>query len=172
MIAARTAAGLGAAATLCSQAVVSLVLTPSGGDIYDGGTADVVNEVLLTGALVLLVGFQLMGLRRQRAWNARAFVLSSLGILLIVSADLVTIAAGEGRWSPVFVVGFALAELGWLMAALVGRSIEPAGMALGFVLMLAYFASAGALALGLACLLLVRASDRSPTLAGSPAGAR
>jgi hypothetical protein len=62
-----------------------------------------------------------------------------------------------------------LAQLGWLVAALARRSIAPAAMALGLVLTLAFFDTAGGLALGAASMLLVLAPARTTTRASTAA---
>lgn len=149
--------GYAAAAVIVGQGMISLVLRPSGGDNYSGTTADIVNDSMWASGLVLL-GIFLLG----RAWRFEArstgTAISGAGCLLLASSILMTVGAGEERWGLGFIGGFGLFELGLLISLVSRRTLVLAAMALGMVLALAFFDVAGALALGVATLLLVRES--------------
>jgi hypothetical protein len=163
-------AGYAAAALILAQSVVSLMMEPSAGENYSGSTADALNDSLWAAGLVLLGLFLVVGSRRVASSDVGAAI-SGVGSLLLSASVLVTVAAGEERWDFAFIVGFVLFELGNVVSLVRRRRVVPAAMALGMVLALAFFSTAGAFVLGVATIFLVRdsAGVSEPTRAASSA---
>lgn len=162
MDAVRTAPGLLAVGLLAAAGAVTLVEAPS--ETYSGTTADAVSDSLLgAGLVVLAVHLLLTPPVRERL----ALRTAALGCLLLASGALATVAAGQEAWDGPFVVGFVLAALGWLAAALLARSATYAACLLGLVLALAFFGSGGCLALAAAVGLALRGRGSAEPAAAS-----
>lgn len=149
----RMAVGVGAAILLGAQGVASLAVPPSESNSYSGTTGDLVNNGLFAAGLTLL-GVFLLSRRPARGLVGTGFAVAAVGCLMLAVSTAVTMAAGEERWDIVFIAGFGLAELGWLIALFGQRTLGIATLLPGLVLTLAFFDSAGGIALGLATLLV------------------
>lgn len=164
----RTPLALGAALSLLAQGVTSLALPPSPSMQYSGTTGDVVNDSLFAAGFLLLAGFLLVSSRSAERLVAAGLVSAGVGAVLLSATTLATVAAGEERWDAAYVAGFVLSAIGYLIA-MVGRGSWSFGaLLLGTVVALAFFANAGALALGGAVLLVLwdgisSAEDNRPT---------
>lgn len=154
----RTVTGLLAAALLAVMGVASLIEAPS--ETYRGTTGDVLNDALFAAGLLVLAVHLLSrrAVGRERAGLAAA----ALGCVLLSAGALATVAAEEEVWDVPFVVGFALAAVGWILAAVAVRSTAHAAALLGLVLALAFAASGGGLALAAAVVLGLRAPQLVP----------
>lgn len=153
----RSKVGLAAAGLMLAQAVASLSLPPS--PTYSGTTGDVVNDSLFAAGLIVLAGFLLQHDRAKSAWFSGGLATSALGCVLLSVAALATVAAGAERWDIIFVAGFVLTQLGWLAAAIGGRSLGAAVLMPGMVLCLAFFDAGGGLALAAAVAFLTREAE-------------
>lgn len=151
----RTTMALGAALSLLAQGATSLVLPPSPSMEYSGTSGDVVNDLLFATGLLFLGGFLLLSSRSAKWLPTAGMVLAGAGAVLLSVATLVTVAAGEERWDAAYVAGFVLSAIGYLVATVGQRSWTFGALLLGTVLALAFFANAGALALGGAVLLVL-----------------
>lgn len=144
----------GSAGLFAAQGVASLLLPPSEGNSYRGTSGDVLSNLLFTLALTALA-WALLGRARARGQGRAALVVAG-GCVLLAASTVATVVAGEERWDAAFMLGFALAALGWLVSVVLTRSPLPALLLLGLVLTLAFFDSGGGLALALALALSLR----------------
>lgn len=168
----RKTTGLAAALLFVVQGVTSLALPPSAGNSYSGTTGDVVNDTVFVVALALLAAFLVLDGRRSA--TSGAFIsglLAGVGCLMLAVSTLVTVVAGHERWDLVFIVGFALAELGFLATVVGRRSLGYAAMVLGMVLVLAFFDTAGGIALGVGVALATREISQPSARAPSASSA-
>jgi hypothetical protein len=144
-----------AALSLLAQGVTSLVLPPSPSMRYSGTAADVLNDSLFAAGFLLLGGFLLLSSTSGKRLVAAGLGSAGVGAVLLSAAILATVLAGEERWDAAYVAGFALSALGYLIAMVGRRSWTFGALLLGTVLALAFYANAGALALGGAVLLVL-----------------
>ena len=151
----RTTLALGAALALLAQGVASLAFPPNPGMQYSGTSGDVINNSLLVVGCLFLGGFLLLSARSAERLVVTELVAAGVGALLISASTLATVAAGEERWDGAYVAGFVLSAIGYVVAMVGTRSWTFGALLLGIILALAFFASAGSLALGGAVLLVL-----------------
>jgi hypothetical protein len=134
-----------------------LCLTTGVHDTFNGDQSDAVVESVWAVALLLAPMVLARVARRAEGLRRATAGLVVLGHVAIAAAVLATVVAGHEVWNGVYVAGFAIAVVGVIGFSLGARQWRPLVLVPALVVALAFFTAGGAIVLGLAWLVVLRA---------------